>query len=393
VSSNMTPLARMSTAFGGRPAQLVVNLVVGRDLLAAALASPAGADPAPGMSLLLADVKDPASPRVLSVTPFAGGGVESVALTPDDRLAFVGTEFSNGGIWTVDVADPASPRVLAFTPVPTEGPHNVRYAEVEGRRLLLASVSHVQTALNVLGFPQDPLPVGPHLRVDVFEMTDPARPLTLLSSYAPGDDEGLDGPAIVHDAVLQRHPRTGQPLMYVANWDRGLRIVDLTDPAAPVEVGRFTDASPSGMLTIHTAKPMPAPIGDRHYAIATSQCAYSPDKECHLRVVDVTDPAAPTLAATWTLPESPHGTLYTTEIFDVDATRVVVPWRHGGTWTLDLSDPTRPRAVGWHFGQGAPREVATPGLAASPNANAVALRGDVAFVADIPTGIDVVRLG
>ncbi len=42
-----------------------------------------------------------------------------------------------------------------------------------------------------------------------------------------------------HEGFIQRHPRSGRVLDYVSYWDSGLRIVDVTDPALPVEVGAF----------------------------------------------------------------------------------------------------------------------------------------------------------
>jgi hypothetical protein len=40
-----------------------------------------------------------------------------------------------------------------------------------------------------------------------------------------------------HEGFIQRHPRSGRVLDYVSYWDSGLRIVDVTDPTNPVEVG------------------------------------------------------------------------------------------------------------------------------------------------------------
>jgi hypothetical protein len=42
-----------------------------------------------------------------------------------------------------------------------------------------------------------------------------------------------------HEAMVQRHPRSGRMLDYVGYWDSGLRIIDVTDPTNPVEVGAF----------------------------------------------------------------------------------------------------------------------------------------------------------
>lgn len=384
-----------TTDAGAVPAQGVYNLALGTDLLVASLASVTGGGAlAPGLTLLLVDVSEPEAPRALSRHPVPGGGVEAIAITPDDQFAFLGAEFSGAtGIWTLDLSDPSSPTYAGFTPVLTEGPHNVRYAKVGDQELLLASISHVATPLNAAGLPQDSNPVQ-DLRVDVFEFdrSSPQQPMRLLSSYAAPGTEGMpqDTP-IVHDAVVQVHPVTGQAIMYVAHWDYGVRLVDLSDPANPTELGSYAEPEPTTFLTTHTVKPHPTLIGGRHVTVATAQCAYTPDAPCYVRVLDTTDPAKPVQVGTWTLPEAVHGNAYTTEIFDLADGRVVVPWGHGGVWLLDLSCEgclAEPQVEGYHFLGDAPRALAGN----FPFANAAQLHGSVAYIANVPSGIEVLRL-
>jgi hypothetical protein len=62
-----------------------------------------------------------------------------------------------------------------------------------------------------------------------------------------------------HEGHVQRHPDSGLVLDYVSYWDSGLRIVDVTDPTNPMEVGAF-DYSPTtdGNCCAHDAKPTPS---------------------------------------------------------------------------------------------------------------------------------------
>lgn len=397
VQSGLEPVAFLRTTDGLGPRAQVYNLDRAGDLLVASLASLAtGSALAPPMALLVADVEDPTDPSVLSVTRLPGGGVESVAVSPDGRFAFLGTEFSGAvGVWTIDLANPASPEILTWTPIATEGPHNIRYGVVGDRPFLFASIAHVATAASVAGAGQDPIPVY-DLRVDLYEFDPdaPEMPLTFVSSYAADDQEGIqDGEPIVHDAIYQEHPVTEQPLLYVAHWDRGVRIVDLTDPDDPIEIGRYTDPAPTDFLTIHTVKPHPTLIDGRHVTVATAQCAYTPDSPCYVRILDTTDPSNAEQVGVWTLPDQVHGSIYTTEIFDLADGVLVMPWLHAGTWSLDIGNATRladPVATGYYFGSAdapAPLEGAR-----TPNANAVVVKGDYAFVADVGTGIHVLRL-
>ncbi|MGB0652085.1 MAG: LVIVD repeat-containing protein [Thermoplasmatota archaeon] len=372
-------LASLATPRAGTPAN-PYNLALGEDLLLASVGNPAGGL-VPPMDLAVFDASDPAQARLVSQVSLPGGGVESVAVTPDDAFGFLGTEFSGGvGIWVVDLTDPAQPVPVGYTPIATEGPHNIRYASFGGQEYLLASISHVATPLALVGFPQDPLPVV-DLRVDLFrfDRASPETPMELVSSYQAVDPAGDErGVRLVHDAVHQTHPVTGQELMYVAHWDAGVRIVDITDPAAPQEIGVHADPAPTDFLIIHTVKPHPGLLGGRHITVATSQCAYAPDSPCHLRILDTTDPANITQIATWELPDGTHGSGLTSEIFDLRDGLAVVPWGGAGTWALDITDPTAPVAFGYDR---------VPGFA-----NAAALKGDVAFVADAQGGLDVLRL-
>lgn len=357
------------------------NLAIAGDLLAVSLATPAGTGSlGPGMGLALVDVKDPAAPALVGSLTFPGGGVEAVALSDDAKWAFVGTEFTGSvGIYTVDVSTPSAPRMVAFTPVPPEGPHNVRFARIGDAAYLVSSISHVSTA-GSLGLAQQDSSPTHDLRVDIYRFDAGAPdPLTLVSSYQAEGTQGMpqDTP-IVHDAVVQRHPLAGKDVMYVAYWDRGVRLVDVSDPAMPVELGAMEDMAPADFLIIHTVKPHPTLIGGRHYTVATSQCAYAGESVCYLRVLDTTDPARPTQVATWTLPDEEHGPDITSEIFDVSNGTVVVPWLSAGVWALDITQPQAPRHTGMALDMGAP--------------NAVVLRGDIAFVADIADGLRVLRL-
>jgi hypothetical protein len=141
---------------------------------------------------------------------------------------------------------------------------------------------------------------------------------------------------------------------------------------------------------VHTAWPMPTLIDGKHYTVFTPQCAYSPAKDCPLRIVDTTDPTHPALAGQWFLPERVHGASYTPENFAVDAKgRILVPWMHGGTWLLDINatgTPQAPATLGYFF------EARDGALAANaPDHRAADFAEDIMFVADLSGGIDAWR--
>lgn len=64
--------------------------------------------------------------------------------------------------------------------------------------------------------------------------------------------------SFAHEGAIQRHPRSGRMLDYVSYWDSGLRIVDVTDPAHPTEVGAFDYPAGGSNCCAHDAKPTPS---------------------------------------------------------------------------------------------------------------------------------------
>jgi hypothetical protein len=62
-----------------------------------------------------------------------------------------------------------------------------------------------------------------------------------------------------HEGFIQRHPRSGRVLDYVSFWDGGLRIVDVTDPTNPTEVGSYDyNFFTNGLTSAHYAAPTPS---------------------------------------------------------------------------------------------------------------------------------------
>jgi hypothetical protein len=64
--------------------------------------------------------------------------------------------------------------------------------------------------------------------------------------------------SFAHEGWIQRHPESGRVLDYVSFWDSGLRIVDVTNPAVPVEVGAFDYPAGGTECCAHYAAPTPS---------------------------------------------------------------------------------------------------------------------------------------
>jgi hypothetical protein len=140
---------------------------------------------------------------------------------------------------------------------------------------------------------------------------------------------------------------------YVADYTPRLRVINITNPAAPVEVG-FYDL-PAGAFCVAVA-------GDY---------AYVADDIAGLRVVNITNPAAPFQAGFCGTPGIAFGVAVAGNY------AYVVDW-YGGLSVVNITNPAAPYEVGFYDWP--------------PYANRVAVSGNYAYVADADNGLGVVNI-
>lgn len=205
------------------------------------------------------------------------------------------------GVILVDVADPANPVFADFAPTPALGPHSVHAGVVGDANVFLASITNLEHQASYFQFygVQELPVVGPKLQ--------------LLSTY-----QGPPGPTSTiplingHvDGFIAEHPGTGQTLAWLANWDAGVLVLDISDPRVPMEIGRWggADDGPASFGDedtggIHGTFPLPVMWGDKHYTLAGQELGGHPDGRPTgwIFILDTTDPANPTEVGRWTLP-------------------------------------------------------------------------------------------
>jgi len=131
----------------------------------------------------------------------------------------------------------------------------------------------------------------------------------ILSQYASSEGIGCTpspsfcaGFNFAHEGFIQRHPRSGRVLDYVSYWDSGLRIVDVTDPSHPVEVGAFDyNIFTNRLRAAHYAAPTPS--GDWLYL--EDEIGFFQAGGVHIldtRACDGTSNCTPVLVGGWDLP-------------------------------------------------------------------------------------------
>ena len=166
----------------------------------------------------------------------------------------------------------------------------------------------------------------------ILDLSDPTHPVTLGSAALPPKT----GVSAIY--VLDQYA-------YVAAAEVGLRIYDVSDPAQPAEVGCYQP--PLRAWTGYTTMTSPPPPPHRAMDVVVLRAetgrtyAYMAANTAGLRIVDVSEPAAPVEVGVYEY-EQP-----------AEATAIVVVGKlaylatgQGGLRVMDVSQPTRPVEIG-----------------------------------------------
>lgn len=312
--------------------------------------------PDSGMGIF--DVSDIAAPRLVGSIRLDQGFEPDIEVSDDGNWAFWSTQrvpFSPTlptpqpqanlprGVHIIDISDKANPRWAGFTPTDPDGPHSITYHNLSGRHLLLQSVYAMAYAFGGVE-----VPGAQRLVISELDTTLPVARLNVLAEYREAGATGAPG-LFPHDVSVQVHPRTNQTLAYVAYWNVGVVILDITDPANPVKVSRFDDFGPAPYGNVHMVRAFPHPIAGRHVSVAEPEVGGQPDTG-YLTFIDTTDPANPAYLSSWLLPGNltSQGLRFSPHYLDVADGRVALASYHAGLWVIDVHDEAnllRPRSV------------------------------------------------
>lgn len=240
-----------------------------------------------------------------------------------------------GSLVMLNIEDPESPTFEDVSPQQVLGPHSVSAAEIDGTTYGMSSVTNLVHEASYYTF---------------YEIVDtPAGgrlvPLTVIQ--APGvQTPALNGHV---DVLMQEHPETGQVLAYLANWNDGVAIYDMTNPRAPMQIRHWSDDGPHGG-SIHEVLPLGELRDGKHYSIAGQEVGEREEVPSGLiYILDTTDPANPEEVARWTIPVQPRGwpgLMFSTHYVEVVDDTLFVANYHGGLWAVDISTIEDPRATG-----------------------------------------------
>jgi hypothetical protein len=239
-----------------------------------------------------------------SVVPIENGTYGTVVVNATLGVAYLGSLDANHGVFVIDMRDRENPVLATELPPPPPNDLNNKSTsydvDLRGRYLLVAHHKEFGlsafSGVSVYDIAADPFHPTFLRRIAIVSCglesaeLDPevesGRPYAycnshcytnggvyvvniltgdILSHYVSpepaiccGDEENLP-----HESFVQRHPVSGRMLDYIGYWNSGLRILDVTDPATPVEVGSFDYGPGTPYRNAHGA--VATPSGDWIY--------------------------------------------------------------------------------------------------------------------------------
>jgi len=321
------------------------------------------------------------------------------ATTPDGRYAFVA---KLDGFHTVDLADPADPTVVA-TRAATLGPDgealgSLKDLQYDRERLLVVSDDYGSGPNGLAVFdvsdPTEPRPVRSYETGYPIHNADLYRGHAYLTTGPALEvvDVAADQPSVVaawsvtdyddtyqsvqrslrnlHDIVVERDRA------YLAYWDAGAWILDVSDPTTPTYLGHAADYTAAELAALESGEigeQFYEPPGNAHYAqpnddgtlLAVGAESWNvegssietnePDDEDEggpggIALYDITDPANPRELATIDPPLPPEGEtarrsdgyFTTAHNFDIVGDILYSSWYRAGVKVHDISDPAAP---------------------------------------------------
>ena len=346
----------------------------------------------PGLGVRLFDIHDPAAPISLgNAAAYHGATAEHVAALHLDTPAFSGNVLLAGiqrceggsgspaGLALWDVTNPSSPSELSFfsTGGRVLGVHEFTVRAHGDRWLAYLAVPNSEVSdrtgdLRIVDItdPRNPVEIedwGAH--------RDAGLPVGFGDACAPWC-RGTIPDAYLHSVALSPDGR----LAYLSYWDLGVLVIDVSEPTAPRNVGRFAEPR-SDEGNTHSV----SLTRDGKLMLVGDETAAPPWGG--LRLVDVSDPSAPLQLGTYETPDAAagiRGDIYAHSIHnpladDRDPSRAYVAWYGDGIRLLNIGDPNQPTELA---------EWLPPRNGMIWN---VAFAGDLLVAGDISNGLFILR--
>jgi hypothetical protein len=319
----------------------------------------------PQAGLAIFNVSDVERPKFVSSIQLNAGFEADVEVSADGRWAFWETQRVNrdpppvpptpdpgaelpNGIHVLDLSEKAHPRWASYTPVWPDGPHSITYARIGDLDVVFAS-----TYAYAYAYMGEKVPLAQRLVIYELDRTLPIPYLRQVAEYRDPEGEAVDnattGGLFPHDVSVATNPVTHRTYAYVAYWNLGVDILDVSDPATPLKVGQALDFGPAPYRNVHMAHQFRTTIDGHVVLVAEPEIGQEPDSG-YITFIDATDPAHPTYISSWRMPGNltSAGGALGPHYFDVLDGRVALSSYHAGFWVIDVHDAANllhPRTV------------------------------------------------
>lgn len=317
---------------------------------------------ADNVGMTVVDWRNPNNLEIVAQVEGRGDDIADVKIDGD----LAGLAANGGtGVTFFDVSDPTEPTELGFYDAGS-GIHN-HYIEGEYAYLCVNNSTLIDVDGDGEIGPNDEIIVFGESRMEVVDISDPTSPDKVgewrLKNHFPSLARAWIN--VCHDIVI------ADGLAYIAWWDAGVFVLDVTTPAEPRLVSHFDEspvadneigavkvknadqafpleryvtlAGPGGPGDAHLAQP--SPDGDYVYVNAETYPHLVMDDPAQeeyggIRIYDVTDFNSPERVARI---DPPHGDDFrTSHNFVVTNNRLHSAWYAGGVRVFDVTNPTSP---------------------------------------------------
>jgi hypothetical protein len=306
-----------------------------------------------GYGFAIVDLSDPANPKTVSTTPAASPHppvqpplvplynkyTADIKVDRTGDWVFLAMELSTTpGLLIYDARDKANPKLAGIWIAPGSflGCHMVTYGVIDGREYLFCAPLDGTIHVGLL-LPPTPAGVREVVHVAMISLHNAKS----LQQHAAQPTRMLSGH---DDMTLQPDPLTGTPTLFVSAWNLGVRVVDVSVPAAPRELGAWMGEGATHYRgLIHTTMAFKSDDG-RRIIVTIPEVANPPT----LFVLDATNLANIRAIAEWRAVEDFGREPYTFSMhnFQIVDQKAYLAMYHGGIWVFDLRTPEKPTPVG-----------------------------------------------
>jgi hypothetical protein len=329
------------------------------------------------------------SMRQVAALDIPGGGQVVV----DGTIAYVGHTKGPRATTIVDVADPKNPKVIAALDCPHRGVHAHKVRVKDGLMLTnyeskpyvgvpeegfvgglhVWDVEDPRTPRLITFWPCDRSGVhrftfdgryaylSPELEgyrgniVLILDLAEPARPVEVGRWWAPGQwTAGGETPTWQGTATRCHHPIRRGDRLYVSYWFGGWFILDIADLSRPRLVSSLGRPNPYPYPT-HTALPMPQRLQGRDFMLVADEDCHRPDDApgSFVWLWDIDDETNPLPVSTFQVAAvdgtpRPQRSGCHQPAEAFEGTEIPIAWFSEGVRVVDFANPHAPREVA-HF--------------------------------------------